>query len=110
MTKPTDREKQIEEAAKNEFIESNIKFIQLEAFRTGAEFADKNPSREVQYGIGDTLFKQRDKIQRLEAMLDVAQVAMRNASLACKFNEKKFGVSQNLDKALAEIEKLRGEK
>lgn len=75
----TEREKQIEEAAtiyQTCVFGSNPDGFHVapycnsetlaDSFEQGARWADANPSKEVEFGIGDTLFKQRDKIARLE--------------------------------------------
>lgn len=79
------REEQIKKAATlyvDSVLGTQVSYYNI--FKSGAEWADKNPIGR--YDIASQFIQRGEKIQRLEAMLNVAE------------------------KALAEIEKLRSEK
>lgn len=71
------RREQIEKAAENHrHLGKKLSPNEQDIFVDAATWADANPSTDVKYGIGETLFKQRDKISILEQALAVAKEAL----------------------------------
>lgn len=108
------REEQIESAAAD--YDSDMCMTGMyEAFEAGAEWADKNPitcDAKINYERGLRYGEALLKIQRLEAMLGVAEklyLSAENHYDSCGEAPEDCFLCKNVEKYRAEIEKLKGD-